>query len=321
MSDYLPFAFFVIGLIGIIKGSDMFIDAVIWIARVTRIPDLIIGATLVSICTTLPETMVSASSALRGNTDLAFGNALGSIACNTGFILATTIIFSRPALRDKKKIQKKGILLVLLLMIIALSGFVFGEISRLLGTLLLGVLVWYLINSVQESLRDQNAWTIGKKGVIDYDRKTSIKYAILFVIGLALTILCSNLLVINGEKIALLMGVPDIVIGLTVTAFGTSLPEFMTAITALRKKAHDISLGNILGANIFNVILVIALSATILPIPIDINILRLHLPFTFLIVASTVAFSFINKSHFRRRNGVMLLATYTLYILLIVKVL
>ena len=315
MTEFLPFILFLIGFVMIIKGSDWFVDAVIWIAKVLKIPDIIIGATLVSLCTTLPEAMVSASSALRGNTDMAVGNALGSIACNTGLILAITIIFSRPILKDRERFQKKGILLVSLLMFIVFVGFTFGEVTRVSGIILLCILVWYLYNNIREGQQHQEA---AMYDPADRDKQTVTKNILLFIVGLAFTIIGANLLVTNGEKIALMLGVPDMIIGLTMTAFGTSLPELMTAVTAIRKKAHNISMGNVIGANILNIILVIGLSSTILPIPINASMLRFHLPFIFLIVGSTVTFAFINKSHFKRRNGFLLLCTYIVYITLTV---
>lgn len=315
MTHFLPFVLFVVGFVMIIKGSDWFIDAVVWIAKVSKIPDIIIGATLVSMCTTLPEAMVSAGSALKGNTDMAVGNALGSIACNTGLILAVTIIFARPVLQDRRKFQKKGILLVSLLIFVAVIGFIFGEVSRFTGIILLGILVWYLYNNVRESLQNGN---VEDSEPVEINKGTVIRNILLFIVGLSFTIWGANLLVTNGEKIAAALGVPDIVIGLTMTAFGTSLPELMTAITAIRKKVHNISVGNILGANILNIILVTGLAATILPIPFNKSMVMFHFPFILLIVGSTVAFAFFNKTHFRRRNGFLLLCTYLVYVVLTV---
>ncbi len=313
--EYLfPFTLFIIGFVMIIKGSDMFIDTVIWFTRITKIPDIIIGATLVSLGTTLPELMVSVGAAMHGNTEIAIGNALGSIICNTGLILAIIIIVSRPIFKDKKEFQRKGILLIALLMLISLVGFIYGEISRITGIFLLVILVWYLFRNIRESLNNKTKQSEDFKP-INISKKIIISNLFIFIFGLTLTIWGSRLLVINGEKIALFLGVPDVIIGLTMTAFGTSLPEFMTAITALRKKAYDISMGNILGANILNIILVIALSSTILPIPINTDILYFHLPFVLLIVSITIFFSFLSKNHFRRRFGFIMVIAYINYLL------
>jgi len=300
----------------IIKGSDLFIDSVIWIAKVTKIPDLIIGATLVSIGTTLPELMVSVSASAQQNSNIALGNALGSIICNTGLILAMVIIISRPEFKDKKSFQQKGILLTSLLLLVFLLGLKYGEISKSTSFFLFGILILYIIQNIRESLLFNAKNTQNREYQFNKtDYKTILFNIISFMIGLLLTITGSRLLVANGEKIALFMGVPDIVIGLTMTALGTSLPELMTAITALRKKAQDISLGNILGANILNIILVIAASANIFPISIDSKVINLHLPFGLMIVFATISFSFFSHKYFKRRYGFILLFAYSSYIL------
>jgi cation:H+ antiporter len=299
----------------IIKGSDIFIDSVIWFTKITKIPDIIIGATLVSLGTTLPELMVSASAAIHGNTEIAIGNALGSIICNTGLILAIIIIISRPKFTNKKEFQQNGILLMLLLLLLTFVSFVYGEISRFTGVILLGILVWYLYRNVRKSIsKNKTIQNEDNKEKI-VNTKKIISNSVMFIIGLILTLFGSRLLITNGEQIAILLRVPDVIIGLTMTAFGTSLPELMTSITSLRKKAYDISIGNILGANILNVILVIAVSSTILPIPINGNILHLHLPFVLLIVSVTLLFSFMCKNIFRRRCGFIMVFAYINYLL------
>ncbi|MCT4687225.1 calcium/sodium antiporter [Vallitalea sp.] len=312
MKEFSPYLLFLIGFIMIIKGSDWFIDATIWIAKVLKVPNIIIGATLVSICTTLPEAMVSGSSAINGNASIAFGNALGSIACNTGFILGLTILLSRPEIKQKKKLSRTGLFLVFLLSLLTVFSLVFGEISRITGFMFLGILLLYLYNNVKDAKMSSNE--IKQDEEIEVTRNIIIKNIILFAIGITFTIIGANLLVTNGEKIAKMLGVPDIIIGVTLTAFGTSLPELVTAITAIVKKAHDISIGNVLGANILNIILVIGLSSSILPFEIQPSWLSYHIPFVFAIVLTLVAFTLFNKKRFRRWNGVLMIATYFAYI-------
>lgn len=316
MEQYTPYLLFLIGFIMIIKGSDWFIDATIWIAKVLRVPNIIIGATLVSICTTLPEAMVSGSSAVNGNASIAFGNALGSIACNTGFILGLTILLSTPVMKQKKKLRKTGIFLVFLLTLLTTFAIIFGEISRITGFMLLGILVLYLYHNVKEAKMSNSELEQDKN--IEITRSIVIKNIVIFILGIVLTIWGANILVTNGEKIAKMLGVPDIIIGVTLTAFGTSLPELVTAITAIVKKAHDISIGNILGANILNIILVIGLSSSILPFKIQNSWLTYHIPFVFAIVLLLVTFTMINKEKFKRWNGLLMIATYFTYIYFLV---
>lgn len=305
---------FLAGFIMIIKGSDWFLDGTIWIARVFGIPDIIIGATLVSLCTTLPEAMVSVNSAIVGNTDMALGNALGSIACNTGLILGITIIFSTPLLNDRKNLQQKGLLLITLLFFLLGSALSFGSINKTSGIILLTILAVYIANNVIKSRRNSNIKSI--KSDVNKNTKSVFKNIFLFVIGIVLTIWGSDLLVENGQVIARAIGVPDIIIGLTMTAFGTSLPELMTSIASIKKKAYNISLGNILGANILNIVLVIGLSSTIKDIGISKEVISFHFPFILLIVGSIVLFLLFNRKRLNRRNGVFLLSSYLIYVIL-----
>jgi len=306
---------FLLGFILIIKGSDWFIDSTIWIAKVLKIPNIIIGATLVSICTTLPEAMVSGSSALHGNTDIAFGNAIGSIACNTGFILALTILLSKPAITNKKKLRETGLFLLALIAGVAIIGLIWGEISRLTGFIFLLILVGYLYLNVKDARA--SAIELARDEAIEHDKKIVFTRLTYFIIGLLMTIIGANLLVTHGEQLARVLGVPDVIIGLSLTALGTSLPELVTAITAIVKKAHDISIGNVLGANILNIIMVLGLSSTILPIDMPSSYFTLHLPFVFLIVGLVVLFSYINISRLKRWNGLLLMSLYVGYLFFI----
>lgn len=310
MEQLLPFLLFLLGFIMIIKGSDWFIDSTIWIAKILNVPNIIIGATLVSLCTTLPEAMVSTSSALKGNGEIAFGNAIGSIACNTGFILGLSILLSRPVIKEKLDFQKKGLLLISLLIALMGVGYVFEEIPRYAGFILIIILVIYLGNNVKAALTKPYD---GENTAIDKSMTTMIRMIVLFVIGLILTIVGANLLVENGEDIARLLGVPDVVIGLTLTAFGTSLPELVTAITSYVKKAGDLSVGNIIGANLMNILLVIAAATSIYPIQVEPTYLTFHVPFVILIVCIPVLASFSRKNYFSRMAGLFMMITYLLY--------
>lgn len=315
MENYMSIILFLVGFILIIKGSDWFIDSTIWVAKVLKVPNIIIGATLVSLCTTLPEAMVSGSSAIRGNSEIAFGNAMGSIAANTGFILALTIILAQPEIANRKKLKETGLFLLSLIAAVAGIGFLFGEISRLTGIIFLLILIAYLYLNVKDA--KASAMEIAHDEAIDHEPGIIFKRIFFFVIGLIMTIIGANLLVTHGETLAKLLGVPDVIIGLTLTAFGTSLPELVTAITAISKKAHDISIGNVLGANILNIIMVLGLSSTIMPIKTPPVYFTLHIPFVFAIVSLVVLFSFINKERLKRWNGLLIMAVYFTYLFIL----
>lgn len=312
--DWMPVILFLIGLLLIILGSGWFIDSTIWIAKVLKVPNLIIGATIVSLCTTLPEAMVSGSSAFKGNADIAFGNALGSIAFNTGFILALTILLIKPQLDERRKLIKTSSILIFALSLLTAVAFLFNAITRITGFLFLGMLSLYLYSNVRDAKKSQLTKRKQKYAQVNRDKKTIVKNIFLFVIGITFTIVGANMLVTNGESIARMLGVPDVIIGLTLTSFGTSLPELVTSISAIIKKAHDISIGNVLGANILNILLVIGLSSTILPINIQPSYLTMHIPFVFGIVGLVVFFIFANKKHFMRWNGVVMMGVYSVYL-------
>lgn len=317
MENYMSIIMFLIGFALIIKGSDWFIDSTIWVAKVLKVPNIIIGATLVSICTTLPEAMVSGSSAIRGNTEIAFGNAIGSIAVNTGFILALTIMLTQPALNNKKKLRQTGLFLLALIASIAVIGYFFGELSRSVGIMYLMIMVFYLYLNVKDARA--SAIELAEDEAIDHDSSIIIRRTFFFIVGLTMTIIGANLLVTHGEVLARTFGVPDVIIGLTLTALGTSLPELVTAITAVLKGAHDISIGNVLGANILNIVLVLGMSSTIQPIQTPPSYFGLHIPFVFLIVGLVVFFSLINKKELKRWNGLVIMLSYGAYLFLIFK--
>lgn len=148
MAEIFYFILFVVGLLMVVKGSDWFVDSAVWVAEVFRIPSIIIGATIVSICTTLPETFVSGAAALKGESIMAAGNALGSIAANGGFILAVLLISTRPFIENRQEFLKNCSFLAFLLLLLWAIGLFFGEVSKPMGIGLLFLLVLFIISNV-----------------------------------------------------------------------------------------------------------------------------------------------------------------------------
>lgn len=323
----IPILFFAVGLVLLIKGGDWFVDGASGIAHKFKIPEILIGATVVSIGTTLPEVMVSATSAAQGIGAMAYGNAIGSIICNTSLIAALTIAI-RPAKVDKKSLIFPVAFFFGAAAFYAFVAYYFERFSRYVGFALLLGFVAYMSVLVVKALKEMKAPKIDVDTVVDAlddevsedDQSTKgdflgfiivgvallvvqvitlifsdelafltgILGAIILLVGLVklitkktLGILNSNiiyliigaaiiaigadLLVENGTKIAAWLGVPDSVIALTFVALGTSLPELVTAITSLIKGHGALSLGNIIGANIFNLVLVCGVSVAIAP--------------------------------------------------------
>jgi len=314
MSLIVMFLLFIFGLILIIKGSDWFVDSAIWIAKVFRIPDIIIGATLVSFSTTLPELFVSTSSAINGDTSMALGNAMGSVACNTALILGFAIILTTPALLHKKTISIKASSISLLLLLIFSVGYINGYIPRSLGIILF--LLTFVFIYYNYDIAKKHRKITKKTDNVDTCKKTVIKNIILFTVGLVFTIFGAHLIVVYGVKIAVELNVPSIIIGVSMTALGTSLPELVTSIAAIRKNAAALSIGNIFGANILNLTLVVGSTAIIKPIIMTKDILSIHLPIILGITLIIVIGTIISKKKYSKILGIILLSSYIGYMIL-----
>ena len=258
---------FIVGLVLLIKGGDWFVDGATGIAHKFRIPDIIIGATVVSIGTTLPEVMVSATSALSGHGEMAYGNAIGSIICNTALIAALTIAI-KPAKIDKKTLSLPIAVFFIAAILYATVAYSTGKFTRGIGIILLFIFAAYLLFSVRTALKSAREET---EATSKENNENLIKNILLLVIGAALIALGANLLVNNGTLIAEALGVPEKVIALTFIAIGTSLPELVTAVTALVKGHGALSLGNVIGANIFNLVLVSGVASALSPFSIPNN--------------------------------------------------
>ncbi len=254
----IPILLFIVGLVLLIKGGDWFVDAATGIAHRFHVPELLIGATVVSVGTTLPEVMVSATSALSGHGEIAYGNAIGSIICNTALICALTFTI-RPATVDRKVLRTPVIFFFIAAAFYIAVALCTGEFSRWTGLALLTIFAVYMFVVIRQALtrREPQAETA--------DPTPLWKELLLLVVGAACIAVGARLLVDNGTKIAEALGVPESVIALTFVALGTSLPELVTAVTALIKGHSALSLGNIIGANLFNLVLVSGLSAALKP--------------------------------------------------------
>ena len=340
---FVPVLLFILGLVLLIKGGDWFVDGATGIAHKFHVPELLIGATIVSIGTTLPEVMVSSASALKGIGEIAYGNAIGSIICNTALISAITFAI-RPC-----KVERKSFILPVIFFFGAaifycVIAYFFGEFSRVSGVILLLGFVLYMtlmIIKAKKSASNNKEELEEKKNsdVIDgsdeliiktekNEKKENIfktwpfwKDIIFLVIGAGFIAFGANLLVDNGTKIATMLHVPDVVIGITFVALGTSLPELVTAITALIKGHSSLSLGNIIGANLFNLVLVSGLATVLSPFTLPqtrmisgINAsLLVDIPVMFFVMAF-MTLPAIKNEKLTRVQGIILLCVYTAFV-------
>ena len=253
---------FLVGLLCLIKGGDWFVEGASALARRFHLPELLIGATVVSIGTTLPEVMVSTMSAVSGHGEIAYGNAIGSVICNAALIAAITIAV-RPGPVDPKTLRTPVAFFFAAAAIYCVAAYGFGKFTRPMGLVMLALFAAYMAANVAQMKRAP-APAEGPAEAAEAEM-TMAKTLVLLVAGAVLIAVGADLLVDNGTRIAQELGVPESVIALTFVALGTSLPELVTAITSLVKGCSDLSLGNIVGANVFNLVLVSGMSVTIAP--------------------------------------------------------
>ena len=316
----VPVLLFALGLVLLIKGGDWFVDGATGIAQRFHVPDLIIGATVVSIGTTLPEVMVSATSALTGHGEIAYGNAIGSIICNTALIAAITVAV-RPCPVDRDSLKTPVLFFFVSAAIYCLNAYLTGYFSRVLGVVMLLLFALYMFLTIRQGFRNPAPPEEAAAGEPENSKGNSMgKDILLLVVGAALVAVGADLLVDNGTLIAKALGVPESVIALTFVALGTSLPELVTAITSLIKGHGALSLGNVIGANIFNLVLVSGVSMALSPFRIPqsstiggINAsLVLDIPLM-LFVMAFLTLPALAKRKLSRYQGVVLLILYAAF--------
>ncbi len=310
---WIPVLLFCVGLVLLIKGGGWFVDGATGIAHRFHIPELLIGATVVSIGTTLPEVMVSAASALSGHGEIAYGNAIGSIICNTALIAAVTVAV-RPAKADTASLKVPVLFFFGAAAVYACVAWFGGKFTRLVGFVLLAIFAAYMVYNV---LRVKKLPPVETAQNPKEEYSSPVRDIVRLVIGAAAIAFGADLLVENGTLIAQALGVPESVIALTFVALGTSLPELVTAVTSLVKGHGALSLGNIIGANLFNLVLVSGLSVVLSPfgVPTGKTIaglnasLVLDIPLMFLVMA-LLTIPVLRKGKLQRWQGVTLLCIY-----------
>ncbi len=302
------------------KGAGVMIDGVVHLACRTGLPRIVIGATIVSLGTTAPEAFVSVMAAWMGNPGLALGNGVGSIIADTGLIfgvscLLTTMPLNKFILNRTGWVQVgSATLLVVVSVVLKYTAEGQPVLPRWIGVLFLGLLSGYLYISYK--------WA--RQGVEvcieepDLKQIASLPKAIFMIAaGLALVLVGARVLIPCTGELAARLGVPDDVIAATMVALGTSLPELVTAITAIRKGHPEITIGNIVGADVLNCLFVIGASAAARPLAIPLNFYTFHFPAMLLILYSFRFFIFLNKEkRFKRLQGAWLLAIYLTYLVL-----
>lgn len=307
------------------KGADWMIDGVVDLAERTGLPKIVIGATVVSLGTTLPEAFVSVMAAFMGNPGLALGNGVGSIIADTGLIFGLTCVLAtvpvnRFILNRTGWVQVGAATLLVVIAVAALfSGDAEPTLQRWVGFLFLLLLVGYMYITYVWARQGTAMLMEGEEEITtDVHELMGIgKCWLLVISGLVMIVAGARVLVPAASEIAVRFGVPDDVIAATMVAFGTSLPELMTAIAAVRKGHPEITVGNIVGADVLNVLFVIGAAAAAVPLAIPQNFYTFHFPAMLIILFSLRVFISMNRNGvFYRWQGAWLLGIYAIYVVL-----
>lgn len=316
MPTLLLFGVIAVTLFTLSKGADVLVDEAVSLSVHWRIPKAVIGATVVSLGTTLPEASVSVLAAIQGNPDLALGNAIGSIIVDTGLILGIaaligTLPIDRQAIRRQGTVQLASGLLLALVCLPIFTGGANGLIPQWMGFVFVGLLIAYIFISIK--------WARGTQVELETlaEEKSPLWMQVLkLVLGIATIIISSKILIPSVEITAVRLGIPQSIIAATLVAFGTSLPELVTAITAVRKGHGELAIGNIMGADILNVLFVIGLSAsaTAAGLTVPAEFYQLQIP-AMLIILGTFRFFATRKGlTISKSEGSALLGMYLVYL-------
>lgn len=312
MHTLIVILLFAVGIILIVKGGDWFVDSAVWMANATGIPKFIIGATIVSIATTLPELTVSITGVLDGELDMAVGNAVGSVTANLGLIMGISLV-CMPAVIKRSQLWLKAVLMSTAagLLWLLSSGGTLKLLPSLILFVILGVYIW---NNVVDAKKEA-----GGNERTEVDKSDIKKQIVLFVLGIAAIVVGSKLLIKYGSEIAIMLGVPAAIVGVTMVAIGTSLPELVTTISAIAKKESSMSIGNIIGANVIDLALILPVCSMISGGGLQIakQSYALDMPVCFGISLIAILPTLI-KGKLYRWQGVLLLLSYVDYIVVLV---
>lgn len=320
----MSYILLIIGFVLLIKGADIFVDGASEIAKKFKIPEIIVGLTIVSIGTSAPELAVSIISSLKGSNEITMGNIIGSNIFNTLMVLGITSIIM-PIVIKKSSISKDFIITVIvaiLLLVLTFGDLLWGgtsQISTLNGIVLLILCIGYLLLLLLDT-KKSNSLVENIESEEPQEEIKILTCIIKILIGVAGVVSGGEMVVNAATNIATTFGMSQKLIGLTIIAVGTSLPELVTSIIAAIKGKSDIALGNVFGSNIFNMLLILGTAASINPIPV---LPQLGIDLIFLIVVTLIlgGFMFVGKkgkSKLSRKEGLILVLMYVVYIVYIV---
>lgn len=316
----MEYLMLLIGFLLLIKGADFFVDGSSSVAKLLHVPSIIIGLTVVAFGTSMPELSVSVTASVKNANALAISNVIGSNIFNLLVVLGASALVA--PVHAKLSVLKKEFpfsLVISVIFTLLLANFAWGsimagtgtyELTRTAGMVLLVLFVWFLVSTVKDALRARNDFlTSGEQE--DYKVLSPTKSAVYIVLGLIGIVIGGDMVVDAASTIGANFGMSQTFIGLTIVALGTSLPELVTSMVAAKKGESDLALGNVVGSNIFNVLLILGVSASISPITVD--VLAVYDSIVLIVVSVLVYLCAISKRGISRIEGGLFLAGYVGY--------
>lgn len=294
----------IVGFVLLIKGSDFFVDGSSSIASLLKIPTLIVGLTIVAFGTSAPEAAVSITSSLAGSNELAVSNVIGSNLFNILLIIGLCALLKE--LEIEKKVLKTDMPFLVIITLLA-SAFILisWNITRIEGIILVLILIGYIIYLIYSTKKSGNSQEVEKP-------KMGLPRSIIYIVGgIAGIVIGANFVVDSASYIAMAFGMSETLVGLTIVAIGTSLPELITSLTALRKGETELIIGNVIGSNIFNILFVLGASSAISPIAVNQNML---FDVVLMIIVTILCFIFAKtQDKYDKKEGIILVALFVIY--------
>lgn len=306
----LYIALFTLGLLLVLKGGDLFVDSSIVIASSLNIPRVVVGGTIVSLATTAPELVVSTTASYMGDAGIALGNAVGSAIANIGLIVSVSAILV-PVAIDVVDFRRRAIWMLMSATLVVLFSWDL-EINYRHGLILFSLGILYLSLNCLRAILERKKGDIATEPSSSEGNMSLMKAIVMFIIGAVLVIAGSKLLVNSGMEIAKILKIPSLIIGLTAVAVGTSLPELITAIKSAKKKAADLAIGNIIGANILNLAFITGISAMIRPLTVDLFTSSYAYTWLFIMIIG-MTIIFWKKGVMGKKAGILMLVLYVIY--------
>ena len=293
-----------VGFVFLIKGSDFFVDGASSIASILKVPTIIIGLTIVAFGTSAPEAAVSITSSLTGSNAMAVSNVIGSNMFNLLVVIGIAALLS-DLVMEKSVLNKDMPFLVIITALVGVLIFIGGGISSIEGIILVLILIGYVIYLIRDATK------MGTTNYVEKPKLSLSKSIIFIIVGLAGIIIGGDLVVDSASAIAIAVGMSETLVGLTIVAIGTSLPELVTSITALKKGENQLVIGNVIGSNIFNILFVLGASSAISALPINSTMLI----DTIIMIAVTLLCFIFGKTQekYDKKEGIILIVLFIAY--------